>query len=148
MLLGAALISGCAGAAGPGSSAPRHDQVVDVLLASADAWNRGDLAGFLAPYEVSGLTSYAGRTGFIQGYDRLRDSYSRGFWANGAPPDSLAFDVIEVRPLDDGAALLLGRYHLLSRPGGDLTSTGIFSLVWVLTDQGWKITHDHTAETP
>ena len=148
LLLGVALLPACSAASTDGGPAPRHEQVVDILLASADAWNRGDLTGFLEPYEDSDLTSYAGRAAFVHGFDRLRDTYARGFWADGPPADSLAFDVLELRPLDDRAALMLGRYHLLSRSDGTTTSTGIFSLVWILTDHGWKITHDHTAETP
>ncbi|HUF13491.1 MAG TPA: nuclear transport factor 2 family protein [Longimicrobiales bacterium] len=121
---------------------------MDVLQASAAAWNRGDLQGFLEPYENSPRTSFAGQSGFIRGYDALRESYARGYWSSGAPADSLAFEVIEVRPLGARAALMLGRYLLSDRTSGALTSTGIFSLVFVHTADGWKITHDHTSETP
>ena len=143
-----ALLVGCGGGAGQDGPTPRHDDVVDVLHASAVAWNRGDLEGFLEPYENSARTSFAGRSAFIRGFDALRASYERGYWSSGAPADSLAFEVIEVRPLGEEAALLLGRYRLSDRRGGELTSTGIFSLVFVHTAGGWKITHDHTSETP
>ena len=143
-----ALLAGCAGGSAPDRPAPRHDDVVDVLQASAVAWNRGDLQGFLDPYENSARTSFAGRSGFIQGFDRLRASYAGGYWASGAPADSLAFEVIEIRPLGAEAALMLGRYRLADRTSGALTSTGIFSLVFVHTEEGWKIIHDHTSETP
>lgn len=148
LALACALLIGCAGDPAPEAPAPRHDDVVAVLLASADAWNRGDFAGFLEPYENSGRTTYAGSRGFVQGFVRLRESYSSGYWSSGAPADSLSFEVVEVRPLGAEAALLLGRYVLTSRASGERTSHGIFSLVYVITDRGWKITHDHSAETP
>ena len=114
-------------------------------MESAVAWNRGDLAGFMEPYERSDRVSFAGRDRFISGFDTIQAIYDRGYWrGNRAPADSLSFEVIEVRPLDDEAALLLGRFRLNSRTTGELSSTGIFSLVFVHTEDGWKMTHDHT----
>lgn len=144
-LLGLVVVGGCAARS---ETAPDHHQVVDVLLRSAQAWNRGDLDGFVDPYERSERTTFVGGRGFHRGFDELRDGYIRGYWADGSPRDSLAFDVADVRPLDQDAALLLGRYILLDRSTGSTTSTGVFSLVFVRTADGWKITHDHTSETP
>jgi ketosteroid isomerase-like protein len=121
---------------------------VDVLLASAVSWNRGDLDGFMAPYENSERVSYGGSTGFVHGFDRLRESYARGFWAQGAPADSLAFEVIEVRPMDDEVALMLGHFILTSRSTGQRSSHGYFTLVWIHTEDGWKMAHDHTSQAP
>ena len=142
----AALATVACGSAGPGSPQPRHDDVIDVLMASADAWNRGDLAAFMDPYERSERVSFAGRDRFISGFSTIEDIYRRGYWGDrAAPADSLSFEVFEVRPLDDEAALLLGRFRLSERQTGVVNSTGIFSLVWVHTENGWKMTHDHTS---
>ena len=129
----------------PERPTPRHDDVIDVLMESAVAWNRGDLTAFMDPYERSERVSFAGRDRFISGFDTIRDIYDRGYWrGNPAPADSLSFEVFEVRPLDDEAALLLGRFRLSDRATGEVNSTGIFSLVFVHTEDGWKMTHDHT----
>lgn len=145
-LLLLALAATACGSAGPGAPAPRHDDVVDVLMESAEAWNRGDLAAFMEPYERSERVSFAGRDRFISGYGTIEDIYRRGYWGDrAAPADSLSFEVFEVRPLDDEAALLLGRFRLSDRESGVVNSTGIFSLVWVHTEDGWKMTHDHTS---
>lgn len=115
-------------------------------MESAEAWNRGDLAAFMEPYERSERVSFAGRDRFISGYGTIEDIYRRGYWGDrAAPADSLSFEVFEVRPLDDEAALLLGRFRLSDRESGVVNSTGIFSLVWVHTEDGWKMTHDHTS---
>lgn len=143
-----ALLLGCAGGPSSDRPTPRHQDTIDVLHASALAWNRGDLEGFLEPYENSDRVSFAGRNAFIQGFERLRATYAGGYWETGGPVDSLSFEVIEVRPLDDTAALMLGRYRLSDRTSGALASTGIFSLVFVHADDGWKITHDHTSAAP
>ena len=137
-------------ACGTGSSegpTPRHDDVVDVLMESAVAWNRGDLAGFMDPYERSARVSFAGRDRFISGYETIEGIYRRAYWGDRtAPEDSLSFEVFEVRPLDDASALLLGKFELRDRTTAELQSTGIFTLVFVHTEDGWKMTHDHTTQ--
>ena len=148
ILLAAALLLGACGRPGAESPAPRHDDVVDVLMESAVAWNRGDLPAFMEPYERSDRVSFAGRDRFISGYSTIEDIYRRSYWGDrAAPADSLSYEVFEVRPLDDEAALLLGRFRLTDRTTGQVTSTGIFSLVFVHTEDGWKMTHDHTSAT-
>ena len=114
-------------------------------MESAVAWNRGDLSAFMEPYEVTDRVSFAGRDRFISGYSTIEEIYRRNYWGDRtAPEDSLSFEVFEVRPLDDEAALLLGRFRLSDRATGEVNSTGIFSLVFVHTEDGWKMTHDHT----
>ena len=147
VLFGALLLGAC-GRGGADSPAPRHDETIDVLMESALAWNRGDLAAFMEPYEVTDRVSFAGRDRFISGYDTIEEIYRRNYWGDrAAPADSLSFEIFEVRPLDDGAALMLGRFRLTARTTAEVTSTGIFSLVWVHTEDGWKMTHDHTSAT-
>lgn len=145
-LLTLGLLLGACGPAAPADPTPRHEDVVDVLMESAVAWNRGDLAAFMDPYERSSRVSFASRDRFISGFDTIEEIYRRSFWGDReAPADSLSFEVIEVRPLDDEAALLLGRFRLSDRVSGELRSTGIFTLVFVHTEHGWKMTHDHTS---
>ena len=144
VLLACALLPACGGS-GPERPAPRHDDVADVLMASAVAWNRGDLEGFLEPYEVTERVSFAGRDRFISGFETIREIYDRNYWrGNAAPADSLSFEVFEVRPLDDASALLLGAFRLSNRATGEASSQGIFTLVWVHTEDGWKMNNDHT----
>ena len=145
-LVASLLLAACSGS-GAEEPAPRHDDVVDVLMASADAWNRGDLAAFMEPYERSTRVSFAGRDRFVSGYETIESVYRRSYWGDrSAPEDSLSYEVFEVRPLDDASALLLGRFHLSDRSTGELHSTGIFTLVFVHTGDGWKMTHDHTTQ--
>ena len=147
LLAGALLLGACA-RSGSEAPAPRHDDAIDVLMESAVAWNRGDLAAFMEPYEVTDRVSFAGHDRFISGYDTIEEIYRRNYWGDrAAPADSLSFEVFEVRPLNDEAALMLGRFRLTSRTTGQVSSTGIFSLVWVHTEDGWKMTHDHTSAT-
>lgn len=121
-----------------------------MLLSSADAWNAGDLEGFLDDYLNSDSLTFSGPEGVTRGWQDLRDRYLKTYWAPDTVRDSLCFEDIEVHPVGstDGA-LALGRYVLHSREGDHReTASGFFSLVLRRVDGSWKIIHDHTSPTP
>lgn len=116
-----------------------------MLDASADAWNRGDLDGFLDDYEDARTTTFVGGDDVLRGVDGLRERYREAYFSDGAPRQMLRFEELEVRPLGRDFALALGRY-LLSDPAADtLVGTGRFSIVLRRTGAGWKIIHDHSS---
>jgi ketosteroid isomerase-like protein len=57
---------------------------------------------------------------------------------------TLAYSDLEVHPLDENFAVVIGKYHLerSKKDGGNVE--GLFSLVFENTDNGWKIVVDHT----
>lgn len=131
------------GALARGEAAPGlRGQMAALLAPAAEAWNAGDLDGFLADYERSPETTYIGRDGLLAGYDAIRERYAPAF-AAGADRDSLHFREMEVRPLGPRHALVTARYVL--RRDGTVTSTGLFTLVVVRVEGRWKIIHDHTS---
>jgi ketosteroid isomerase-like protein len=71
------------------------------------------------------------------------DAYKRDY-PNKAVMGTLGFAELEVHPLDDRFAVVIGKYHLErgKKEGGN--ADGIFSLVLEKTDKGWKIIVDHT----
>ncbi|MDQ3605151.1 MAG: nuclear transport factor 2 family protein [Gemmatimonadota bacterium] len=146
VLLSLALMA-CAPAA-PVRSAPATDpttEIVAALEASTEAWNAGELEGFLDPYLDSPGTTFVGGSGLLRGKGAIRESYRRSYWRAGTPEDRLSFEEIEVRPLGPEHALAVGRYLVSSRTTGEQTATGLFSLVLVRTPGGWKILHDHSS---
>lgn len=122
-----------------------HAGVDRLLTVSAEAWNAGDLDGFLAWYERSPETTFQGSAGLIHGWEAIRDRYAPRF-GPGAVRDSLRFEDLETRPLAPGLGLATARYVLMR--GDSVTSTGVFTLVVRETPQGWRIIHDHSSETP
>lgn len=140
-------LAACAPAA-PVRTAPTADptaEIVAALEASTEAWNAGEMEGFLEPYLDSPGTTFVGGSGLLRGKDAIRESYRRSYWRTGTPEDRLSFREIEVRPLGPEHALAVGRYVVASRATGEQTATGLFSLVLVRTPQGWKILHDHSS---
>ncbi|MFW5947059.1 MAG: YybH family protein [Gemmatimonadota bacterium] len=114
-----------------------------MLHASAEAWTRGDLEGYLDGYAPD--ATFVGASGLTRGRDRIREAYREGYWSSGTPRDGLRFRLLDVRAVGPGTALAVGRYILYDRDTGDPTATGLFSLTLRNTPEGWRIVHDHSS---
>jgi beta-aspartyl-peptidase (threonine type) len=138
-------IEGGAPVAGTDTIPGVETQVARMLERSAEAWNRGDLDGFMDDYLRSPTTSYIGSSGRVAGWEAIRARYAPLFQA-GALRDSLRFEGIAARPLGDDHALATARYVLFRE--GSVTGSGPFTLVLWRTDEGWRIVHDQSASDP
>jgi uncharacterized protein (TIGR02246 family) len=116
--------------------------VIKVLLAQETAWNKGDLEAFIQGYKNSPDTLFITRQVF-RGVNGMIEEYRRNYPTKAAM-GTLAFSELEVHPLDENFAVVIGKYHLDrgKKEGGN--ADGIFSLVFEKTDKGWKIIIDHT----
>ncbi len=145
LLLG--LLVGACSAASPGPAplpatwSADEAQIRAATLASAEAWNRGDLKGHLSLY-VDTVT-FMTRTGPRPGVAAIEEAFSKAYFRDGRPKQTLTFEQVTVRPLGRDAALQTGRFLLSG--GGEAEQSGWFTLVWVRTTQGWKAVHDHSS---
>jgi ketosteroid isomerase-like protein len=116
--------------------------IIKVLLAQENAWNNGDLAGFAKGYKDSPDTLFITHQVF-RGFAGLLDEYKHDYPNKGAM-GTLAYSDLEVHPLDENFAIVIGKYRLerSKKDGGN--AEGLFSLVFENTDNGWKIVLDHT----
>lgn len=116
--------------------------VVNVLNAQADAWNRGDIDGFMAHYWNSDELTFCAGGDTLQGWSstlaRYRDKYP-----TPQRMGRVEFDNIQLTPLSDDAALAVGRWRV-EREGDPVG--GVFSLVLRRIDGRWVIVHDHTSK--
>lgn len=134
-------IEGGAPAAGTDTIPGIETQITRLLEGSADAWNRGDLDGFMSGYLQAPTITYLGASGLVTGWEAIRARYAPLFEA-GALRDSLRFEDVTSRPLGRDYALATSRYLLFR--SGQVASSGPFTLVLWKTDAGWKIVHDQT----
>jgi uncharacterized protein (TIGR02246 family) len=142
LLLAAAAACATAGPA-PRAAGNLQQDIVAGLTESAAAWNAGDLDGFLKPYLDAPTTTYIERD-VVRGVPAIRASYAASWFRGGRPAGELSYSGIEVRPLGPDHALAVGHWRVVMRETGQ-PRTGIFSLTYQRTAQGWKIVHDHSS---
>jgi uncharacterized protein (TIGR02246 family) len=144
ILLTPALVQpACAQDPNPLHTATRQElDVIKVLLAQEDAWNRGDLNSFASGYKDAPDTLFITKQ-VSRGYAGMLDEY-RHDYPNRASMGTLAYSELEVHTLDENFAVVVGKYHVdrSKKEGG--SADGMFSLVFEKTDKGWKIIIDHT----
>jgi beta-aspartyl-peptidase (threonine type) len=115
--------------------------VESLLRAQQDAWNRGDLDAFMEHYTKSESLTFSsgGKTtrGWTETLNRYRERYP-----TPERMGHLEFSGLEIMPLGDSAALVLGQWRVQreSEP-----VSGNFSLVIRKLGDRWLIVHDHTS---
>jgi len=116
--------------------------IIKVLIAQENSWNKGDLAGFANSFKDSPDTLFITHQ-VSRGYTGMVDEY-RHDYPTKAAMGTLAFSDLEVHPLGDSFALCIGRFHLERDKKAGGNSDGLFTLVFEKTQAGWKIVVDHT----
>jgi len=117
--------------------------IQQLLREQAEAWNRGDVDAFMRSYKNSPDTTFIGKT-VERGYAPILERYKKAYPTKDAM-GTLEFSSLVVRNLGPGYAVVTGRFHLARGTAGGGDASGIFSLVWEKTPEGWKIILDHTS---
>lgn len=113
------------------------------LAAQADAWNAGDIPGYMRGYVRSEELRFASGGTVRRGWNTTLARYSRRYDS----PDAmghLTFSDIEVTPITDSIAEVFGRFHL-ERQSERGNASGLFTLLMVRRNGDWLILHDHTS---
>lgn len=116
-------------------------EIKHMLQRQTDAWNRGDIEGFVNDYWKSGGLTFSGANGVTRGWSGLLERYRRSY-PTLAAMGKLSFANLEIEMLATDAALVLGRWRLdreKDAPGG------VFSLIVRKFPEGWRVMHDHTS---
>jgi beta-aspartyl-peptidase (threonine type) len=114
-----------------------------VLDAQVEAWNRGDLEGFMAGYWRSPELVFCSGATVTKGWDATLERYRKRYQAEGREMGRLGFDAIEVLPLGPDAAAARGGWRLRMSDGHE--PHGLFTLLLRRTEGAWRIVHDHTS---
>jgi len=136
----AILLSGCQ----PSSTADDQSTrtaIQSVLTAQADAWNRGDIDAFVDHYWKSDALTFSSNGETARGWTATLNRY-RERYPTPEKMGRLEFKELEITPLGDSAALVLGQWKL-DRENNPVA--GNFSLVFRKLDGRWLIVHDHTS---
>jgi len=114
-----------------------------VLDKQVEAWNRGDLEGFMAGYWNSPDLVFQSGATRTRGWQATLERYRQRYQAEGKEMGRLRFDELDVPPLSPDAAFVRGRWHLTMKDGSQ--KGGLFTLLLRRIGGEWKIVHDHTS---
>lgn len=139
------LLLGCA--QGPAGDKVYHDvdreQILASMASQEQAWNAGDLEGFMEPYWKSDSLVFVGSRGATRGWEATLENYRIGY-PDRTAMGQLTFGVESIDFPDPDLALMIGSWRLDDR--GDLEPlSGWFSLVWQRMDGRWVIVRDHSS---
>lgn len=149
MALAATALAACAttGASVPPTRAfGAHDEqaVRAVLTAQQDAWNAGDIEGFMAGYARSDALVFTSGGNIRRGWQETHDKFVARYGAAKDTMGTLAFEILGVQPIGADGAVVLGRWSL----DGPNAGAGVFSVILERQPDGWKVVHDHTSSDP
>lgn len=123
-----------------GTSVSEEDRILAVLATQQEAWNAGDIDGFMDGYWQSPELRFASGGSVTKGWQETRDRYHANY-ADRSLMGELSFNELYVTLLADDAAIVQGAWALQrteDRP------SGLFTLVFEEIDGAWKIVSDTT----
>jgi ketosteroid isomerase-like protein len=144
--LALSILSSCSEATSASPQMSRKDVKTEtavraVLDAQRDAWNRGDIEGYMDGYDRSPNTVFVSGNNVTRGWQTVLDRYKKGYDSR-EKMGVLTFSDLEITFLSKDAALVLGRWRL-KRASDE--PHGTFTLLLRKTKSGWKVVHDHTS---
>lgn len=115
-------------------------EILKVLELQKEAWNKGDLEGYMAYYWKSDQLTFQSGANRVGGWETLLERYKKSY--SGDRMGQLDFSDLEVKVLGRDYALVLGRWSvdIMGEKKG-----GVFTLILRRFPEGWRIIHDHTS---
>jgi ketosteroid isomerase-like protein len=125
-----------------GKTSPRIEAAIrDVINAQRDAWNRGDIAGYMDGYARSADTVFISGDNITYGWETVLQRYKKGYDTR-EKMGVLTFSELAFNQLSTDAVAVTGRWHL-QRASDE--PHGRFTLIFRHSKAGWRIVHDHTS---
>ncbi|WP_028296569.1 YybH family protein [Olivibacter sitiensis] len=118
-----------------------REQILQVMEVQKTAWNKGDIAAFMETYWKNDSLLFVGSKGPTYGWENTMNNYIKSY-PNKESMGTLAFDILDVRPLSSSYYFVLGRWHL-QRQKGDIG--GAFTLLFRKIANHWVIVADHSS---
>ena len=112
-----------------------------VLDQQVKDWNAGDIEKFMRGYERSEKTRFASGGNITLGWQAVLERY-QGAYSDKAAMGKLTFGDLDITVASEDTALAFGRWHLKREKD---EPSGLFTLLFRKTADGWKIVHDHTS---
>lgn len=115
-------------------------EIEAVFRLQREAWNEGNIDGFMAHYWKSDKLTFQSGDTRLQGWEALLARYKKAYPEGSM--GKLDFSDLIIDILSDDTAYVLGRWKLKTE---DQTKEGLFTIILKRMEDGWKIIHDHTS---
>jgi len=125
-----------------GEPANPKEAVRKVLDAQVQAWNKGDLPGFMEGYWRSQDLSFFSGNAKTTGWQATLERYQKKYQGEKKEMGHLTFQDLRIELLGTDHAFVTGRYQLQLKAEAP---TGLFTLLFQKLRPGWRIIHDHTS---
>ena len=118
------------------------DDIANMLKQQEQAWNRGDIEGYMAGYWQDDKLRFISNGKARYGWQTTLDAYRKNY-PDKTAMGQLNFKIEEFKMLSNYAALVTGHWQLLRAKD---SPRGIFTLLVERIDGNWVITHDHSSD--
>jgi ketosteroid isomerase-like protein len=117
-----------------------RERVLRNMAQQQEAWNRGDVPGFMEHYWHDDSLKFIGSKGITYGWQKTLDNYLKSY-PDKAAMGSLKFTIVEATLLSPVSVYVIGKWELQKeKPAG-----GYFTLMWKKIGGKWVIVSDHTS---
>ncbi len=118
-----------------------REKILTLLDTQTQAWNRGDLEGFMKGYWENDSLRFIGKSGITYGYSNTLNNYKRGY-PDTAAMGKLQFTILVVKKLSARYYEVVGKWYL-KRSIGDVS--GHYTLLLRKINSKWVIVSDHSS---
>jgi ketosteroid isomerase-like protein len=112
-----------------------------VLDQQVKDWNAGEIGKFMRGYDRSEKTRFASGGNITLGWQSVLERYQRTY-SDKAAMGMLTFSDLDITVASEDTVLAFGRWHLKREKD---EPSGLFTLLFRKTADGWRIVHDHTS---
>ena len=118
-----------------------HKDILALLEAQRQAWNKGDMEGYMQGYEQSDSLVFVGSGGPEYGWKTTLDNYKKAYPDKSAM-GVLTFDIKKIKLMGADHAFVLGAWNLKREKD---EPKGYFTLVLKKSNGKWKVIADHSS---
>ena len=123
--------------------AEAEEGIKHMLVSQIEAWNRGNLEGFMQGYWHSPDLTFFSGANVTKGWEPTLERYRQRYQGQGKAMGQLEFQDLNIDLLGRRGAVVTGKWQLTFPDGSK--PHGLFTLVVKKMPAGWRIVHDHTS---
>jgi len=124
-----------------------EESIRNVMKIQSDAWNQGDIDGFMKYYWNNEGLTFVSKRGVSKGWQQVYNNYKKGYPDKSAM-GKLTFDKLEFDKMSGTAYMVTGSWYLEYEAVKDVNRENVggwFTLIFKKLKKDWRIVYDHTS---